>query len=68
MRNAEHDQSGVLDHVAQVGNRDQVLGQLHLGEVARVLVSLVDNVGQLALSRDLCESQRSENSQILLLN
>jgi hypothetical protein len=60
VRNAEHDQGSILDDVAQVGNRDQVLGQLHLGKVTRVLVRLVDDVGQLALAGDLCKSRTSE--------
>lgn len=42
-----------LDDSLEVGHGDEVLGEDHLGQVSRVLVCLVNQVGQEALARDL---------------
>lgn len=47
MGHTEDDEGSVLDDVLQVGHGDQVSGQGDVGEVSRVLVRSVDDVGQL---------------------
>jgi hypothetical protein len=53
MRNAEDDEGGVLDDVDEVRDGDEVLRQVDVGKVSVVLVLLVHDLGELALSRDL---------------
>lgn len=53
MRNAEQDQGGVLDDVDERWHGDQVIGQNHLRQVARILVCFVDNIGKFAFAGDL---------------
>lgn len=48
-----------LDNVGQGGDGDEVLRELHLGEVTRVLVRLVDDVGQKTLARNLEDVQET---------
>ena len=42
-----------LYNVADVGHSNEIVGQDHLGKVARVLVRLIDEVGEETLSGDL---------------
>lgn len=46
MRHDEDEECGVLDNVLQVGSGSQVLWEGNVGEVSRVLVSSVDDIGE----------------------
>lgn len=66
VRNAKDDQSSVLDYVGELGNGDEVFGQVDVGQVARVLVLAVDELsektssGGLRTSAPRWESQQKE--------
>jgi hypothetical protein len=49
----EDDESGSLDDFGERRDGDEVFGESHLGKVTSVLVSLVDDIGEETLSRDL---------------
>lgn len=46
VRNAKDDQSSVLDHIGELGDGDEVFGQVDVGQVSRVLVLAVDELGE----------------------
>jgi hypothetical protein len=46
MGNTDDNEGSVLDDVSEVGNGNEVSGKFDVGEVSRVLVCSVDNVGQ----------------------
>lgn len=56
VRNAKDDQSSVLDHVGELGDGDKVFGQVDVGQVARVLVLAVDELGEKTSSGGLRSS------------